>query len=314
MSSGEKVTYEIKVPATAANLGPGFDSLALAMRVYNKVTVTVGGRQSVMIEGEGADELPTDDSNLMLRTAREFARRAGGRELPPLQWRAHNCIPPARGMGSSSAAIVTGLLATNAIFDLGWRKDGLVRLAAEIEGHPDNVAAALMGGLTICMPGSEPLSLVRVKPDARWGIALLMPSYQLSTERMREVLPDYVPYADAVFNLGRSAAMVAVLEHPTMMDDIPREACRDRLHQPYRGPMIRGMDAIFEAAYGAGARAVAVSGSGPTVVAFVGWGRQGGGGEGAARAMLEAARSEGVEAESMVTGPDLHGAKVTRRD
>jgi homoserine kinase len=302
----KKRVFEIKVPATTANLGPGFDSLGLAMRIYNRVTVTVGGEEGMEIEGFGADELPRDESNLMVKSAMALAEREG-RALPAMHWKAQHDIPLARGMGSSSAAIVAGLMAADAALGLRTSRGVLTHLAADIEGHPDNVAPALVGGLTICMPGSEPMEVVRVRPLEALRLALLVPDYQLSTESMRRVLPREVAFVDAVFNLSRSAAMVAALEHGLWTT--LKEACRDRLHQPQRMELMGGMKAIFAAAYEAGAHGVAVSGSGPTAVAFC-TDRA----EEVAQAMLEAAKGAGVDAETRVTQPDLDGATVTQRE
>jgi len=302
----KKRVFEIKVPATTANLGPGFDSLGLAMRIYNRVTVTIGGEEGMEIEGFGADELPRDESNLMVNSAMALAEREG-QALPAMHWKAQHDIPLARGMGSSSAAIVAGLMAADAALGLRTSRGVLTHLAADIEGHPDNVAPALVGGLTICMPGSEPMEVVRVRPLEALRLALLVPDYQLSTESMRRVLPREVAFVDAVFNLSRSAAMVAALEHGLW--STLKEACRDRLHQPQRMELMGCMKAIFAAAYEAGAHGVAVSGSGPTAVAFC-TDRA----DEAAQAMLEAAKGAGVDAETRVTQPDLDGATVTQRE
>lgn len=301
----DNFTLDIRVPATTANLGPGFDSLGLAMQIYNSVTVEVGGQPGIEITGFGVDELSRDEGNLMVRSAIHLARLAD-KYLPPMHWRAHHDIPLERGMGSSSAAIVAGLLATDAALGLHVHRTNLAAMAADIEGHPDNVTPALLGALTLCMPGSQPLAAVRVRPHADLRLVLLMPGYRLSTGRARQVLPAEVPFADAVFNLSRSAAMVAVLEHGTW--PLLHEACRDRLHQPYRLPLITGMEAIFDAAYRAGAHGVALSGSGPTAVAFCTDDA-----EAVAAAMVDAARAEGVQAEARVTQPDLDGATVARR-
>ncbi len=298
--------FEIRVPATTANLGPGFDSLGLAMRVYNTVTVTVGGEEGMEITGIGAEGFPRDGNNLMVRSAMILAERAG-RTLPPLHWHAVNGIPPARGMGSSSAAIVSGLLAADAALDLKLGRDDLVRIAAEIEEHPDNVAPALRGGLTICMPESRPLQIVCVRPDRRLRLALLVPDYQLSTDRMRQVLPKTVPYADAVFNLGRSAAMVAALEHGIW--GVLRQACEDRLHESQRLHLVRGRSEAAAAAYNVGALGVALSGSGPTIVALCTSEA-----DEVAAAMLAAMESLGVAATTIVTQPDLDGATVTQKE
>ncbi len=297
-----RVAFEITVPATTANLGPGFDSLGLALRLYNRVRVEPALHTGVDISGEGRDELPRDDANLMLRAAAELGRRAG-RELPPLRWGARHRIPLARGLGSSSAALVAGLLAADAVLGLRTGREELVRIAAELEGHPDNVAPALLGGLTICLPGSEPLVVARLRPHRDLRVALLIPDHQVSTRRARRMLPKRVLHADAVFNLARAAAMVAGLREGRW--DVLGEATRDRLHQPYRLSLMPKAEAVMAAALEAGAAVVTLSGSGPTVAAFCA-----GQGRAVAAAMAEAAAREGLDARTTVRRPDSAGARV----
>lgn len=296
--------FEITVPATSANLGPGFDSLGLALRLYNRVRVECAESTSVEIEGEGQGELPRDESNLMIRAATELAGQAR-QALPPLRWQAHHGIPLARGLGSSSAAIVAGLLAADAVLDLNLSRDRLVRIAAEIEGHPDNVAPALLGGLTICLPQSDPLTVLRLRPHRNLRMVLLIPDFQVSTDAARRVLPTQVPFRDAVFNLSRAAALAAALREGQWQ--ILAEATQDRLHQPYRLPLMDGVVAVMRAVQETGSCGVALSGSGPTVAAFC---------EGptvarqVAEVLKRAARRQGINARVLVRRPDLEGAVV----
>jgi homoserine kinase len=210
-------------------------------------------------------------------------------------------------LGSSSAAIVAGLLAADAVLHLALPRTRLVEIAAEIEGHPDNVAPALLGGLTVCLSGTSSLKVARLDPHPELRIVLLIPQFPITTESARQVLPACVAYEDAVFNLSRSAATVAALHEGLW--PLLGEATRDRLHQPYRLPLMPGVDKVMEAAAEAGAYGVALSGSGPTVAAFctAGTGR-------IARAMLRAAKTAGMSATAVVTIPDLHGATVSRVD
>ncbi len=297
--------FEILVPATTANLGPGFDCLGLALKLYNRVVVSPANETRVSIDGHGRDELPRDAGNLMLRSARELAQRSG-KALPPLAWDAHHDVPLARGLGSSSTAIVAGLLAANTVLGLGLPRDELVRVAAGIEGHPDNVAPALLGGLTLCLPDSDPLVVERLNPHPALQVVLLVPQFQISTCAARQVLPAQVPRADAVFNLARAAAMVAALVEGRWA--LLGEATKDRLHQPYRLPLMPGVAEAMEAARAAGAQGVAVSGSGPSVAAFCT------GGAGAiALAMIRAARSCAVDTTVTVAQIEPAGARIVRR-
>ncbi len=270
------------------------------------MTVRPAAKPSLRIAGHGRDELPRGDDNLMLRSAAELARRAG-RALPPLAWRAHHDVPLARGLGSSSTAIVAGLLAADSLLDLTLSRDELVRLAADLEGHPDNVAPALLGGLTLCLPGAEPLQVARLDPHPDLRIVLLMPQFQVSTHDARRVMPAQVPLADAVFNLSRAAAMVAALREGLW--PLLGEATRDRLHQPYRLPLMPGVDRVMEAARQAGAHGAAVSGSGPSVAAFCTDAAPR-----VARAMLQAASGAGMAATVALAGLDLRGARVRALD
>jgi len=296
-------SYSLRVPASTANLGPGFDCLGLALKLYNYVRVRPAERTSVLLSGHGGQELPRDESNLMLRSAAELARRAG-RQLPPLAWEAHHDLPLARGLGSSSAAIVAGVLVADAVLGLGLPRRELVRVAAEIEGHPDNVAPALLGGLTICLPGSEPLQVGRIEPHPDLRVVLLLPHFQISTAEVRQVLPQSVPYADAVFNLSRAAAVVAALREGQW--ELLGQAMEDRLHQPYRLPLMPGVAEVMQVAREAGAHGVALSGSGPTVAAFC-TDRA----SAVARTMLEAAGRLQMPASALVAAPELQGAGVT---
>ena len=304
MAMSDRV-IEIIVPATTANLGPGFDSLGLALRLYNYLRVQPAESLTIELTGHGQAELPRDESNLMLRAARRLAE-AAGRQLPPLHWQAHHDIPLARGLGSSSAAIVAGLLCANEVLGLGLGVDDLVELAAEIEGHPDNVAPALLGGLTVCLPESRPLRVLNLRPHAQLRVVLCIPRLQISTAEARRVLPQAVEFRDAVFNLSRAAGMVASLAEGIW--DALAECSRDRLHQPYRLRLMPGAEEIMEAAVGAGAHGAVVSGSGPTIAAFV----SGGAGR-VARAMADEAARRGWQAAVCVVRPDTRGARVQCR-
>ncbi|MCX7599283.1 MAG: homoserine kinase [Armatimonadetes bacterium] len=296
--------FEIRVPATTANLGPGFDSLGLALRLYNRVRVAPAQETVLDIEGQGRDELPRDQTNLMIRAAAELARQVR-KELPPLHWQARHSIPLARGLGSSSAAIVGGLLAADAVLDLNLPRHRLVHLAAEIEGHPDNVAPALLGGLTICLPQSDPIAVLRLRPHRNLRIVLLIPDFHISTEAARRVLPSQVPFQDAVYNLSRAAAVAAALRDGQW--HILAQATQDKLHQPYRLPLMDGIVAVMRAVQELGKCGVALSGSGPTVSAFC---------EGQtmakeiAEVMKTAARRQGIIARILVRRPDGYGALV----
>ena len=257
----------VSVPATSANLGPGFDSLGLALDLRDRLTgeVVVGPGLDVEVAGEGAGGLPLDESHLVVRAMR-VAFDEMGEQPPGLRLRCHNAIPHARGLGSSSAAIVGGIALARALVAGGTLlldDDGAFRLAARLEGHPDNVAPAWYGGLVIC--GRErDWYAVPAAVDPRVDVVVFVPPDPLSTELARGLLPEAVPHAEAAANAGRTALLVAALgsapEHLLT-------ATRDYLHQGYRRSAMPASLDLVEALRADGVAAV-VSGAGPTVLAF----------------------------------------------
>jgi len=264
----------VRVPATSANLGPGFDCLGLALDLWNEADFSVqagawaGAGASpaptvVVVEGFGAGRLPLDETNLVAQAAlRLFA--AKGLAAPALHIHCRNTFPPGSGLGSSSSAILMGLLGANGLIDEPLTDAEILNWAAEIEGHPDNVTPALLGGLTISILGSRGVVAHQIAP-APWWVAVAVPVAEISTHAMRAALRDQVPLRDAVFNLGRVPLVVEALRS----GDLPLliEAMADRLHQPYRLPLIPGAAAAIEAAQNLGV-AAALSGAGPGVAAF----------------------------------------------
>lgn len=258
----------VRVPATSANLGPGFDALGLALDLEDEVEAEVtGAGVACEVTGEGAGELATDESHLVVRAALAAFDRLGGRP-PGLALRCRNRIPHARGLGSSSAAIVSGVLAARALRDDGDRRmddAAVLALAAELEGHPDNVAPCLLGGLTIAWTGENGARAARLEPSGRLSPVALVPAARSSTERARGLLPDRVPHADAAANAGRAALLVHAL---TAAPELLLPATEDRLHQRYRATAMPDAARLIELLRGAGVPAV-LSGAGPTVLAFV---------------------------------------------
>jgi homoserine kinase len=256
----------VRVPATSANLGPGFDALGLALTLYDEVTVRVTGSAiRVTVSGEGAGELPDDESHLVVRCALTAFERIGVRP-PGLEVACVNRIPQARGLGSSSAAIVAGILAARALVP-GAELD-VLGLASEIEGHPDNVAPCLLGGATIAWLGERGAEAVRVEPAEGVQPVVYVPDGRGFTAHARAALPPTVPHADAAYNAGRAALLVhALTREPALL--LP--ATEDRLHQSYRAPGAPATYALVCELRAAGIPAV-VSGAGPAVLAFRGFG------------------------------------------
>lgn len=255
----------VRVPATSANLGPGFDALGLALDVVDEVSarVTEGGL-SVHVAGEGVD-VPRDESHLVVRSMRVLFDRLGG-QPPGLVLRCTNRIPHSRGLGSSAAAIVAGLLLARELSADGRDRmcdADLLALASEIEGHPDNVAACLLGGLTIAWTDGIARA-VRLECDRNLRPVVFVPPFTASTEQARGLLPATVPHGDAAFAAGRAALLVAAL---TGRRDALLPATEDRLHQSYRAPAMRESAALVATLRSAGHAAV-ISGAGPTVLAL----------------------------------------------
>jgi len=297
------VPVHVRVPATSANLGPGFDALGVALALYNEVEASEADAVTVAVAGEGAGQLPAGADNVVARGVR-LAFDAAGRPFKGATIRCTNAIPPARGLGSSAAAWVGGLVAGNALAGGSLTTDALLTLATRAEGHPDNVAAALLGGLTVSCPGADSsvtaISLP-VPEDLAWVV--LVPAITSSTAEARAVLPASVPRADAVFNVQRVALLLAALQ--TRRGEALVAALDDRLHQPYRRALFPWMPGVVEAARRAGALGCVLSGAGPSLLALVA-----GDGAGVARAMEEALRAAGVAGRARAYAIDTAGATV----
>lgn len=257
---------------------------------------------SVQVIGEGAGQLLEEGSNLMLRAAARVFEKVG-MAMPALRAKATNSIPLASGMGSSAAAVVGGLVAANALLGGPLTRRELLRLAFEIEGHVDNAAPALFGGLAIVSASNEGIVTHTVETPPM-VVAIGLPNIRLSTLEARAALPLAVPMSDAIFNVGRAALVVQALEHGDY--DLLRWAMADRLHQPYRKRLVPGYDEVTTAARRSGAAAVALSGAGPSLVAFASEGH-----DTIAQAMAAAFEQAGVQARTFVLAVDGQGVRVS---
>ncbi|HET8682467.1 MAG TPA: homoserine kinase [Micromonosporaceae bacterium] len=261
-------SVQVRAPATCANLGPGFDALGLALCLHDEVMAKVTPAEvRVTIRGEGAGELPLDGTHLVVRAMYATFDELGAGRPPGLAVDCHNRIPQARGLGSSSAAIVSGVLLARALVAGGGdRLDdvGVLRLAARLEGHPDNVAACLFGGFTIAWTAAAGACAVSRAPAATVAPTVFVSPARGLTAAARAALPAAVPYADAVWTVARTALLVhALSEEPGLLF----EATGDRLHQPYRAVAAPETAALVERLRAAGVAAV-VSGAGPSVLAL----------------------------------------------
>lgn len=258
-------SVRVRVPATSANLGPGFDTMGLALSIGDELIaeVTGGSGVTVDVQGIGAGEVPTDETNLIARAIAHVCDRVG-QPMPGLALTAKNNIPHGRGMGSSGSAIVAGVMAAAGLLrgTIELSEDDLLEFATDLEGHPDNVAPALFGGLTIAWttasgPKSKKLAVHRgVSP------LVLVPDFTMSTELARSLQPEQVPYEDAVFNIARASLLVAAL---TQSPELLLEATEDRIHQTYRGVAMPRTRDLVQLLRDAGHAAV-VSGAGPSIL------------------------------------------------
>ncbi len=255
---------KVSVPASSANLGAGFDALGIALTLYNHIWMEEA--DGCIIESADNTAIPTDETNLVYQAAKTLYEHCG-KPFRGLYIRQESNIPMTRGLGSSSACLIGGLLGANTLLGSPLSRTEICHLATQMEGHPDNVAPALMGGLvtSVVEQGQVYTTSLPVWPEITF--AVFIPDFPLSTEKARAVLPEQVTREDAIYNLSRAALMTASL--CTGRLDNLRVAVQDRLHQPYRKHFIEHLDTIFEIAYEAGAYAAAISGAGPSVLAIL---------------------------------------------
>lgn len=259
----------IRVPATSANLGPGFDSLGLALDLWNEAVITLAIEYSAQVSGEGAEKLSTGETNLIIRSAQKLAECAGKR-LPPFHLSCINRIPLSSGLGSSAAAKLTGLLGANTLLGKPLSFEEILNLAAEMEGHPDNVAPALMGGLVVSSIEDGKVLAHKVNVGASLDIPLcitiVLPTIHISTQEARAALPEEVKRKDAVHNISRAVMVTEAFRNGDL--DLLGRAMIDTLHQPHRLALIPGARQAMDAAKEAGASSTALSGAGPSIIAF----------------------------------------------
>lgn len=256
----------VQVPATTANMGPGFDTMGMALKLYNVVEMEASGLGlQIEVEGDGADQIPRDKRNIVY-TAAARVFKATGFAPKGLRIKIINNIPLARGLGSSASAIVGGLVAANIVAGNQLGEKELLNIATEIEGHPDNVAPALLGGIVISAMVEGEVKYSKITAPSKLKCVVAIPDFTLPTKLAREVLPQYVPIGDAVFNISMTALLVSALINGDF--NLLATAMDDKIHQPYRANLVPGMKKVFAAAKLAGARGIVLSGAGPTLIAF----------------------------------------------
>jgi homoserine kinase len=261
----EERWHSVRVPASSANLGPGFDALGMALGIYLEVRFRPAEQLSIQVCGRDAARIPADDSNLIWQTAQAVAEDVAGR-LPPVEMIIRNDIPIAKGLGSSAAALTAGVVIASQLLDLHWKPARILDEAARIEGHPDNVAACVLG--SICASAIEnggAAHAIRLELPSHFGVAVVVPDFDLPTVKARSVLPAQYSREDAVFNVQRSALFIAALATGTV-SAFPA-AIEDRFHQPYRAPLVPGLDEATRLR-APGLLGCVLSGAGPSILVF----------------------------------------------
>ncbi len=258
---------KVKVPATSANMGAGFDSLGIALGLYNYVYAEEAGNGlNIEILDDSAQYLATDERNLVYRSMMAVFDKVSYKPKG-IHLKLENNIMITRGLGSSSAGIVGGLIAANKLCGARLSKNELLNIATEIEGHPDNVAPAILGGMTVTARYKDRVFFDKNDIPSDLRFAAFVPDFYLATKLSRSILPKNIAMTDAVFNLSRSALLVSSIMSGKYEN--LRAAVDDRLHQRYRKKLVPHIDSLFKKAYGAGALGVYLSGAGPTVVAII---------------------------------------------
>jgi homoserine kinase len=280
----------IKIPCSTSNLGPGFDTLGLALNRYLFLTAEQSNGLSITVEGNGKDHIATDSSNLVYAAIETTAQKVG-RTVPAMHLHIKNEVPAYGGLGGSGAAIAGGVVLANQLLNLRLSNDDMLNIAVEIEGHPDNVSAAIFGGLTInCFDAEKKVHCRSVKIADTLSVVACSPHFQVQTKQARKILPQQVSLKDAVTNIENAASLVAAMMSGDF--DALRYTTAEKLHEQYRATLIPGFDDVKNAALNAGALSFNISGAGPTLFAF-------------------AINNENDIAEAMVRAFERNGQKAT---
>ena len=299
----------IRIPATTANVGCGYDAFGMALEYYNYLDFEEAERTSINITGQGARYLPLNEHNLILRAAQAVYNITGCEPLK-LTITAHNNIPLSRGMGSSSAAIIGGIYAANYLLGKPLSEEELLVLATKLEGHPDNVTPALLGGFTITARSEDGQRVKRLTLPASLLAVLVIPDFPISTKKARTIIPQKTSLTDAIYNLSHAAILAVALAE----GDLPcfGAMLKDRLHQPYRFSLIPGAADVVEAARAQGALGCVISGSGPAMIAFHQESKKQG--EAIGQAMQQAFANRMVQAQFLQVSMDNKGTQEEKAE
>ncbi|WP_099191272.1 homoserine kinase [Tepidibacter mesophilus] len=253
----------VKIPATTANIGPGFDCLGIALDIYNNFFVEEIEDGLII---EGCDDEYCNEDNLIYKAMKKCFEKIGYKHKG-IKIKIENDIPISRGLGSSASCVLGGVIAANKIAGNKLNKDDILKISSEIEGHPDNVAPALLGGMVTSIKEGTDIYYSKINIPRGLKFCALIPDFQLSTEKSRSVLPSEIPYKDGVFNVGRVSLMVSALINGQF--DLIKLACKDNLHQKYRGSLIKDYDNIIKKCKDLDSVGVFLSGAGPTIMAMI---------------------------------------------
>jgi len=263
---------QLRVPASSANLGPGFDALALALGIFLECRFRPSSALSIRVSGRDAVSISTGADNLIWQTALKVASDVG-RTMPPVELEIDNAIPLGKGMGSSAAALTAGVVIADEMLGLRWAPQRVLDEAARIEGHPDNVAACVLGSIVASAIDSEGIArAVRLELHPRYAVAIVVPDFVLPTVEARRVLPASYSKEDTIFNVQRSALLISALATGTT-SAFPA-ALEDRMHQPYRAKLVPGLSEIVKLR-APGLLGCALSGAGPSILVFYERGQEG---------------------------------------
>ena len=292
------------VPASTTNLGPGFDVLGLALKLYSTVELEeTNSGVSIVVDGVDQDKIPTGTDNIAFESA-DYIFQSVGYQPKGIKLTITNGIPAIRGLGGSGTAILGGLLSANAICGDPFSPDQILNFAIEREGHPDNVTASLFGGLTVSVVDETNVKSVKLSPPEDLRVVIAIPDYTLSTKKAREVLPQDLDLKSAIYNVSRSSLLVAAFAAGRL--DMLNVAMQDLLHQPHRARLIPGFEDVCNSAVQAGALGVALSGAGPSVAAYCTASE-----DRIANAMVDSFAVNGLNAEAKILEVDSAGATVS---
>ncbi|WP_299404149.1 homoserine kinase [Acaryochloris sp. IP29b_bin.148] len=300
-------TLTIQVPATTANIGPGFDCLGAALSLHNRFQFTLlpdpSASPLIQATGQGADQLPTDDQNLVYRAFAATYQHLG-QTPPPIKIDIHLDIPQARGLGSSATAIIAGLIGANELAHQPLDQSELLQLAITLEGHPDNVVPAMLGGCCLATQANDQWQICSIDWSPEVVPVVAIPDFELKTDLARNALPNTCGYGDAIFNMAHLGFLLKGLEQadPALLTT----ALEDKLHQPYRLKLIPGYRDVYQAAQDAGAYGLVISGAGPTLLAL--------GSRESADAIAQTIQTQwqasGIPVQAKVMSLDRYGAVV----